>query len=164
MTGLTIRPGSYDDWEAIWPFWHEITDAADTYCYDPGTDYEAGRALWFTPAPGETWVAADGGRVVGTYHLGRNQGGPGSHIANASYMVDAAVQGKGVGRAMVQHSLQRARELHFHAIQFNAVAATNAGAIKLYHDLGFVTVGTVPEAFRHPDLGLVDLLVMYRAL
>jgi len=49
-------------------------------------------------------------------------------------------------------------------MQFNAVVSTNAPAIALWRSLGFDTVGRVPEAFRHPQLGLVDLLVMHRRL
>ena len=49
-------------------------------------------------------------------------------------------------------------------MQFNAVAASNAAAIGLYESLGFVIVGTVPEAFEHPRHGFVDLHVMHRRL
>ena len=118
--------------------------------------------MWFGPEPEETWVAgSDDGALLGTYHLGPNHGGPGSHIANASYMVAPTARGRGVGRAMVEHSLDRTADLGYEGLQFNAVAATNRSAIKLYHDVGFVTVGVIPRGFRHPSEGLVDLLIMY---
>jgi ribosomal protein S18 acetylase RimI-like enzyme len=44
------------------------------------------------------------------------------------------------------------------------VAATNAAAVSLYESLGFTIVGTVPEAFDHPERGLVGLHVMHRRL
>jgi ribosomal protein S18 acetylase RimI-like enzyme len=44
------------------------------------------------------------------------------------------------------------------------VAASNTPAIRLYESVGFVTVGRVPEAFRHPEHGEVALLVMHRPL
>ena len=72
--------------------------------------------------------------------------------------------GRGVGRALVEHSLRRAAGLGFLGMQFNAVAATNTGAIALYERLGFAAVGRVPGAFRHPRAGRVDLVVMYREL
>ncbi|MET8864604.1 hypothetical protein ABZW11_16830 [Nonomuraea sp. NPDC004580] len=34
----------------------------------------------------------------------------------------------------------------------------------MYRSLGFEVIGTVPEAFDHPDEGLVGLHVMYRRL
>jgi ribosomal protein S18 acetylase RimI-like enzyme len=102
--------------------------------------------------------------VVGTYHLGPNHAGPGGHVASASYMVAAGVRGQGVGRRLVEHSLDRARAGGYLGMQFNAVAATNASAIGLYEQLGFETIGVVPRAFRHPTAGLVGLHVMYRDL
>lgn len=159
---LEIRRASAADWDAIWPIWHEIVAAGDTYAYEPSTESDDARRGWLAPAPDEAWVIADGDELLGTYHLAPNHAGPGSHIANASYMVAAAARGRGVGRAMVEHSIARARQAGYLGIQFNAVAATNINAIKLYEDLGFVTVGVVPRAFRHPTEGLVGLHVMYR--
>jgi ribosomal protein S18 acetylase RimI-like enzyme len=49
-------------------------------------------------------------------------------------------------------------------MQFNAVAESNTSAIRLYERVGFVIVGRVPGAFRHPVLGEVALLVMHRPL
>jgi L-amino acid N-acyltransferase YncA len=161
---LEIRPATDEDWPAIWPIWHQVTEAGDTFCYEPATTSDDARRSWLAPAPDEAWLALQGGRAVGTYHLGPNQAGPGAHVANASYMVDAAVRGRGIGRLLVEHSVRRAREAGYLAIQFNAVADTNTYAIKLYEDLGFATVGTVPQGFRHTTRGLVDLRIMYRAV
>ncbi len=161
---LDFRLATDSDWPAIWPIWHQVVAAGDTYSYDPDTPSELARASWLSQAPDETWLAFDGARLVGFYHLGPNHGGPASHVANGSYMVDAGVRGRGVGRALVEHSLRRAAEAGFRGIQFNAVAASNVWAIRLYHQLGFSTIGTVPGGFHHPDQGYVDLLIMYRPL
>ncbi len=75
-----------------------------------------------------------------------------------------ASSGKGVARQMHQHSLERARELGFRAMQFNFVVASNRRAVRLWQSLGFSTVGRIPEAFNHPTQGYVDALVMYRLL
>ena len=40
------------------------------------------------------------------------------------------------------------REQGFAGIQFNAVVETNTGAVRLWQDLGFTIVGTVPGAFE----------------
>jgi len=167
---LEFRPAGQADWALIWPLWHHIVIAGDTYSYEPDTTSDDARMLWLTSdvqIDTECWLVETAGygaqplSTVGTYHLGPNHAGPGSHIANASYMVDASARGHGVGRAMVEHSIRRARALGYRGIQFNAVAATNVHAIKLYRDLGFVTVGTIPGGFRHPRQGFVDLLIMY---
>ena len=49
-------------------------------------------------------------------------------------------------------------------MQFNAVAESNTPAVELYERVGFITVGRVPDAFRHPEHGEVALLVMHRSL
>ncbi|WP_383698261.1 GNAT family N-acetyltransferase, partial [Streptomyces sp. NPDC057494] len=71
---------------------------------------------------------------------------------------------QGVGRALVEHSLERARAEGFLAMQFNYVVSTNGPAVALYRKLGFDVVGTLPKAFRHGQLGLVDVFVMHRFL
>ncbi len=59
-------------------------------------------------------------------------------------------------------SQQVAVELGYKAMQFNFVASTNEGAVRLWHKLGFETVGRLPKAFNHPRKGYVDALVMYK--
>jgi ribosomal protein S18 acetylase RimI-like enzyme len=60
--------------------------------------------------------------------------------------------------------LSEARRLGFRAMQFNYVISTNAAAIQLWQALGFEVVGTLPDAFHHPEKGYVDVYVMYRSL
>lgn len=79
-------------------------------------------------------------------------------------MTATAAQGRGVARAMLEHSLARAQERGFHAMQFNFVVSSNARAIRTWQAYGFEVVGRLPAAFQHPSLGFIDALVMYRAL
>jgi hypothetical protein len=44
------------------------------------------------------------------------------------------------------------------------IVEVNEPAVHLWKSLGFEVIGTVPEAFDHPDHGLVGLHVMYRRL
>lgn len=116
-------------------------------------------------APHRTVVAVDeAGTVVGTANMTRNRPGNGAHMASASYLVDPAHHGRGIGRALVEYTLDWARANGYRAMQFNAVVANNHHAVKLYRSLGFDIVGTVPEAFHHPVDGYVGLHVMHRAL
>ena len=157
-----MRVATADDWAALWPIWHETVAAGESYTYAQDTDQEAARRSWLLPAPAEVWLGYDDSAVVGTYQLKPNQPALGSHVANASYMVASSARGRGVGRALGEHSLDRARALGFRAMQFNAVVATNTAAVALWRSLGFEVVGTVPGAFNHSRLGYVDLLVMHR--
>lgn len=162
---MEIREATGDDWPEIWPFFREIVAAGETYTFDPGTTSEEARHLWMVhDAPMHVAVAATDERVVGTANVYPNRGGPGSHVATASFMVDPACAGHGIGRALGEHIVATARRLGFRAIQFQAVVETNTAAVKLWTSLGFEIVGTIPEAFDHPTAGYVGLHVMYLRL
>ena len=158
-----IRAATEGDRDAIWNIFHAIVAAGDTYAFDPKMSREEALAYWFR-ADTHTYVAEKDGRVVGTYILRPNQLGPGSYVANAAFMVASDAQGSGVGRSMAEHCLGEARRLGFRAMQFNFVVSTNTRAIHLWEQLGFKIVGTLPDAFHHPEKGFVDVYVMYRSL
>jgi GNAT superfamily N-acetyltransferase len=162
---LTIREARPEDWEAIWPFFRRIVAAGETYAYDREMSEAEGRQMWMIGPPGRTVVAIDdAGGVAGTANMYANRGGPGSHVASASFMVDPDRAGQGVGRALGEHVIDWAREIGFRAIQFNAVVETNEAAVALWRSLGFEVLATVPEAFDHPRHGYVGLLIMHRFL
>ncbi len=139
--------------------------AGQTYSYDRDLDEQQARELWMLAPPGRTVVAEDGdGTVLGTAKMHANHGGPAAHVATASFMVDPAYGGQGVGRALGEHALEWARSAGYRAMQFNAVVETNAGAVKLWRSLGFEVLATVPEAFGHPVHGFVGLHIMHRYL
>ena len=102
--------------------------------------------------------------MLGSAKMGPNRPGRGAHVATASFMVDPAAQGRGVGRALGEHVVEWARAAGYRGIQFNAVVETNRAAVALWQALGFEILGTVPEAFDHARDGLVGLHVMYRPL
>jgi L-amino acid N-acyltransferase YncA len=160
---MQIRPAINADRDAIWNIFHEIIAAGDTYAFDPQMPREEALAYWFR-ADTHTYVAEEDGGVVGTYILRPNQSGPGSHVANAAFMVARDAEGAGVGRRMAEHCLSEARRMGFRGMQFNFVISTNTRAIHLWNQLGFKIVGTLPGAFRHPEKGFVDVYVMYRSL
>jgi len=163
--GFEIRPANDADWPAIWPFFRTIVAAGETYVYDPAMDEQTARDIWMQPPSGHTVVAVDGdGAVLGSAKMGPNQQGPGAHVATASFMVDPARSGRGIGRALGAYAVAWAREAGFRGMQFNAVAASNTRAVALWRSLGFELIGTIPGGFRHPSLGYVGLHVMYRAL
>jgi L-amino acid N-acyltransferase YncA len=162
---VIVRDAKPEDWPAIWSFMSGIVAAGDTFTYDEAMTEAQARAMWLRDPPDRTVVAAAAdGTVLGSANYHRNRPGPGSHVASASFMVDTAQWGQGVGRALCEEGIEWARAQGYRAMQFNAVAESNARAIKLYESLGFATVGTVPEAFKHPTQGYVGLCVMYRPL
>jgi L-amino acid N-acyltransferase YncA len=161
---MMIRPATRADDDAIWRIFHAVVAPGDTYVFDPQTPREEALAYWCRPDT-HTYVAEDAARqVVGTYILKANQPGLGSHVANAAFMVSPEARGSGVGRRMGEHCLAEARRLGFRAMQFNCVVSTNEAAVRLWQQLGFAIVGTVPGAFRHARHGFVDAYVMFRTL
>ncbi|MBP0047447.1 GNAT family N-acetyltransferase [Marinobacterium sp. AK62] len=160
---MNLREATPEDWEQIWPIFHAIVSAGDTYAYARDTTCEQGERLWLEQ-PRTTWVVDDGGQILATYYLKTNQAGPGKHVCNCGYMVSPQARGRGLATLMCEHSQQLARELGYRAMQFNFVAASNTGAVRLWHRLGFETVGRLPKAFNHPEQGYVDALVMYKWL
>src|SRR4051812_24336549 len=100
MVGVELRRALEGDWPDIWPIWHEIVSAGETYTWAPETDEATAKGLWLAPPPAETWVAVQGTAIVGTAQLKPNQPELGSHVANAGFMVPASAGGRGVGRAL----------------------------------------------------------------
>ena len=158
---MQIREATEQDWPAVFPIFGAVVDAGETYAYPAGLSSDEARALWMEPPPGRTVVAVDGDRVLGSAKAGPNRPGRGSHVATASFMVDPAAQGRGVGRALGEHVVAWAREAGYRAMQFNAVVETNTAAVRLWQSLGFRIIGTVPGAFEHPEHGFVGLHVMH---
>lgn len=158
---MDIRPAREDDWSQIYPIFAGIVADGRTYAYPDDLSSDEARALWMEPPPGRAVVAVDGDRVLGSAKMGPNRPGRGAHVATASFMVDPAAQGRGLGRALGEHVVAWARDTGYRAIQFNAVVETNTGAVHLWQSLGFRILTTVPGAFDHPEHGYVGLHVMY---
>ncbi len=159
----TIRPAASADDDAIWRILEPTFRAGETYPIARDVSRADALAYWRTPGHA-VFVAEDAGQVAGTYYLRTNNKGGGAHVANCGYIVAPAATGRGVARAMCAHSLAQARERGFAAMQFNFVIASNERAVRLWQACGFSIVGRLPGAFRHPRLGDVDALVMFRDL
>lgn len=160
---MIVRPACADDRAAIWSIIGPTIRAGETYAL-PREMSEADALAYWLGSDRETFVAEDGGRVVGTYYIRANQAGGGAHVCNCGYMTAAGATGRGVARAMCLNSLDRARACGFRAMQFNFVVSTNERAVRLWQSLGFGIVGRLPGAFVHPTLGCVDALVLFQSL
>jgi ribosomal protein S18 acetylase RimI-like enzyme len=160
---LEIRPVRDTDRAAVWAIFESVIRAGDTYALPRDLGEAPAMAYWLKSGH-EVHVAETQGRVVGTYFLRENPAGGGADIANCGYMTAPGSEGRGVGRAMCVHSMERARARGFRAMQYNFVASTNDRAVRLWQQCGFEIVGRLPAAFQHPAEGYVDALVMYRIL
>jgi len=159
-----IRPATDDDWAEIWPFFAAIVADGETYAYPDDLTSEQARDLWTERPPGLTVVLEEDGRVLGTAKMGPNRPSRGDHVGTASFLVDPAASGRGIGRALATYVVDWHRTQGYAGIQFNAVVETNAAAVHLWRSVGFEVIGTVPGAFRSARHGRVGLHVMYRGL
>jgi L-amino acid N-acyltransferase YncA len=160
---MLIRPAAGTDAGAIWRVLEPVLRAGETYTLPRDIAEREALAYWLSPEH-EVFVAEDEGQVLGTYYLRANQKGGGAHVANCGYVTAPWASGRGVARAMCEHSLDRARACGFRAMQFNFVVSSNERAVRLWQTFGFEIVGRLPGAFLHPALGFVDAYVMYRDL
>jgi ribosomal protein S18 acetylase RimI-like enzyme len=163
MASLNIRPAAPADDDAIWAILEPTFRAGETYPIPRDVSRQDALAYWHSPGH-SVFVAEEAGRIAGTYYLRANNRGGGAHVANCGYMVAPGAYGRGLARAMCAHSLDEARSRGFSAMQFNFVIASNERAVKLWQACGFAIAGTLPGAYRHPKLGLVDAYVMQRRL
>ena len=161
---MKIRTATDEDWPSIYRFYAPIMAEGRTYPFPERQSLDEAKPWWMEQPPGQTVVAVEDGRIVGSAKMGPNRPGRGAHIATASFLVDPDHQGRGVGRALGEYVIDWSRAEGFHGIQFNAVVEINDPAVHLWKSLGFEVIGTVPESFDHPDHGLVGLHVMFRRL
>lgn len=163
MFPVEIRYATEEDRPEIGQIMKAVVATGDTYTLDPDSSEEDLLKFWFSPGM-HTYVAVLDGEIVGTFFLRPNQPKLGAHVGNAGYMVKPGVYGKGIGRAMGLWSLDECRRLGFHSLQFNFVVKTNERAVKLWQSIGMEIIGEIPEAFNHPEYGLVNAYIMYQKL
>jgi GNAT superfamily N-acetyltransferase len=161
---VLIREMTGEDLGAFVPVFRSVVEEGETYAYPEGLDEPQIGKLWLESPPGRTVVAVEEGTLLGSAKMGPNRPGRGAHVGTASFMVADAARGKGVGRALAEEVLAWHQRQGYAAIQFNAVVETNTAAVRLWQDLGFSIVGTVPGAFESRRHGRVGLHVMHLPL
>jgi len=159
---MLIRPALTQDRAAIWSIIGPVIREGETYTLDRDMDEDEALSYWMGPDK-ETFVAEEGGLILGTYYMRPNQAGGGRHICNCGYMTSAHATGRGIARQMCLHSLDHARLRGYRGMQFNFVVSSNERAVRLWQSLGFEIVGRLPLAFNHSKRGYVDGLVMFQA-
>lgn len=160
---LNIRLATQNDADTIWSMIRPVIRAGDTYALENKMTKDEALSYWMATDKW-TFVAEEDGELLGTYYMKTNQAGGGSHVCNCGYITRENARGRGIARQMCEHSLIKAHELGFKAMQYNCVLSTNEGAVRLWKRLGFDIVGTIPKVFHHPNKGYVDAFVMYQLL
>ena len=157
---LEIRPYRESDLEGMRAIWNAIVEAGNAF--PQVYPLSAEEAAEFFAQQSLSAVAVIDDVVFGLYILHPNNVGRCGHVANASYGVSERSRGLGLGRELVKDSLAQAARLGFRGIQFNAVVASNVGAMHLYEDLGFTRVGTIPGGYLNGYGAFEDMHIYYR--
>lgn len=163
LAEIILRDVSTADHPALWAMLEPVFRAGETYAVDTDISREDALAFW-CGGNHRAFLAEAGGMGLGSYYICPNQGGGGAHVCNCGFVTAPGAQGRGVARAMLADALETARASGFRAMQFNFVVESNTRAIALWQAHGFEVVGRLPGAFRHPQKGFIDALVMYRRL
>ena len=144
--------------------WNEIVRAGVAFPQEEELDEITGDE--FFKAQSFTGLAVDdtSDEILALYILHPNNVGRCGHISNASYAVRADLRGKHIGEIIVKHCIEKARELGFRILQFNAVVASNIHARNLYKRLGFIELGKIPGGFRMNDGTFEDIVPQYISL
>lgn len=159
---VVLRKYQESDIKQLTKIWNEIIEGGVSFPNEVPLSEEEARRMFEEQT--EVVCANSGDVIAGFYILKPNGIGRCAHVANALYGVKTEYRGSGIGRQLVLHSLQTAKEDGFFGLQYNTVVATNFSAIELYKKIGFTLVGTITNGYRILDNTFVDLLIFYKAL
>jgi ribosomal protein S18 acetylase RimI-like enzyme len=158
--GVSVRPLTAEDLEPYKALRDEtlalhpdaFTSDAETERQKPASNYFAR----FGPAqPGDgpfTLGAWQGPRLVGAItceHDGRRKVRHIGHVVGM--MVCADARGHGVGRALLDACIARARETDGLELLTLSVTSSNVAAVRLYERAGFERYGRLPRAIKLAD-------------
>lgn len=164
MTNISIRPATEDDHPTLWQLLRRTDAEEDVFLlHELSSTSSSDLENWLTVSD-QTFVATADDQIIGAYALRPHYSGRGNHVATGTYVIDVPFRGRGFGRQLGQHSIEMARALGYRAMQFDAVVSSNQASLFLWYSLGFHIVGAVPQGFRHPTFGFVDLYIMHRFL
>ena len=130
----------------------------DGIATEPPVDVSERAAAFASSADGSV-VAVAGGKIVGIIHIEASPHGYGEF----GMLVDRAWRGRGVGSALVQAAVDRARGQGLHKLCLE-VFTHNAAAIALYRKYGFTEEGRRASQYRRASGELWDTIVMGRLL
>jgi RimJ/RimL family protein N-acetyltransferase len=121
---------------------------------EPPVDVEQ-RTAQFTASVAFSIVAVADGQVVAMIHTNVSRHG----FGELGMLVDREWRGRGVGSALIQATIDWAREQGLHKLSLE-VFALNTAAIALYRKCGFVEEGHRVRHYRRANGELWDSLVM----
>lgn len=160
-TTVTVRPVRQEDFDDLRETYFELYDERDSgeptgitlFANRPSLEDEV---AWFDRKSrrildGEelVLVAEVDGHAVGSCSIGRVGPGPTSeqaHVGELGILVRRGMRGKGIGTALLEHSLAAARSKF--EVVYLSVFSGNERAQRLYRRFGFCVCGHLPRAVK----------------
>lgn len=142
MANLTIRNYTAGDLGACRSLWGELTQHHRDI-YDDQSIGGDNPGLYFdehlkSVGAKRIWLAEYDGQVVGMTGLILD----GKEAEVEPVIVASSQRGRGIGRLLLEHAKAEARKMGVNMLSIRPVAR-NAGAISLFHDFGFQTLGHI---------------------
>lgn len=106
--------------------------------------------------------ASNGSDILGCFYVKPNFPGRCSHVCNGGFITNKNYRGLGVGAFMGEHFKKLAKDLGYRASLFNLVFASNVPSVKLWRNLGYKQIATIPKvAVLEGEDGYVDAYQFY---
>ncbi len=144
-TSLEIRAFTIADEEDLFAAYAATVADGGAFPRRSPVSLDVFRSAWLSGAT-TVQVARTRGRVVGAYSVRPAFAGLAGHIANGTYLVAREHRRHGYGRALVEHSLAKARRHGFDAMLLNLVLEGNVASRRLWEQAGFRKLGRIPDA------------------
>ena len=158
MAEFVVRPAQAGDARAMAEIFAAVAAERDGIATEPPVDVEERAAAFARSTDGSVVAVADG-RIVGMIHVEASRHGFGEF----GMLVDLGWRGRGVGSALVQAAVDRARSQGLHKLCLE-VFPHNTAAIALYRKCGFTEEGRRVKQYRRASGELWDAIVMGRLL
>jgi RimJ/RimL family protein N-acetyltransferase len=154
MPQFIVRPASIADARPMAELFAAVAEERTGIASEPPIDVEQ-RTAQFTVSIAESMVAVAGGQIVGMIQTEVSRHGYGE----LGMLVDRDWRGCGVGSALLQATIDWARDHGLHKLSLE-VFAHNAAGIALYRKCGFVEEGHRVKHYRRASGELWDSIVM----
>jgi RimJ/RimL family protein N-acetyltransferase len=151
---FTVRPASVGDARAMAQLFGAVAEERTGIATEPPVDL-AERTARFAASVASSIVAVDDDRVIGMIHTEVSRHG----FGELGMLVDREWRGRGVGSALLQATIDWARDQGLHKLCLE-VFARNTAAVALYRKCGFVEEGRRVEHYRRASGERWDSIVM----
>jgi len=154
MPQFIVRPASLADAAAMAELFAAVAEERNGIASEPPVDV-AERTARFAASSASSMVAAAGDQIVGMIHTEVSRHG----FGELGMLVDRDWRGCGVGSALLQATIDWARDHGLHKLSLE-VFAHNTAAIALYRKCGFVEEGHRAKHYRRASGELWDSIIM----